>query len=181
MRPGHVGGRRRGPGRPDLAHRPRFAPKKCLANQKSGPTGNYPVVTPAPHKERVVFLGKFSPGSIQGLVERAYASQLPPGSVVALSLSLNVLGSPRPDPAGGFSAVLLPALSRMEQQGRSKDLASAATLLIIILIAAAGTLVLFLSSDFLVRCCFARQIHRRSRRPNFNDYKLMSISLIAYS
>ena len=48
------------------AHRPPVAPKKCLANQKSGATGNYPTPTPAPHKKRPVLFGKFSPGFAPG-------------------------------------------------------------------------------------------------------------------
>jgi putative peptidoglycan lipid II flippase len=102
--------------------------------------------------------------------------------VVALSLSLNVLGVPSTLVLPAVSAVLLPVLSRLEQQGRSERFGLPRQYyLIIMLLAAAATLVLFLSSDFLVRLLFLRgKFTEEAAALTSMIIKLTSICLIAY-
>jgi len=140
------------------------------------------VPPPLPIRNVLFFLGSSLLVLAQGVVERAYASQLPPGSVVALSLSLNVLGVPSTLVLPAVSAVLLPVLSRLEQQGRAKRFGLPRQYyLIIILFAAAATLVLFLSSDFLVRLLFLRgKFTEEAASLTAMIIKLTSICLIAY-
>ena len=135
-----------------------------------------------PIKNVLFLLGSSLLVLLQGVVERAYASQLPPGSVVALSLSLNILGVPSTLVLPAVSAVLLPVLSRLEQQGRSKRFGLPLQhYLIIILLTSSATLVLFLSSDFLVRLLFLRgKFTEEAASLTSMIIKLMSISLIAY-
>jgi putative peptidoglycan lipid II flippase len=119
---------------------------------------------------------------LQGVVERAYASQLPSGSVVALSLALNVLGIPSTLVLPAVSAVLLPALSRLEQQGRLERFGLPLQHYgIILLLAAAVTLALYLSSDFLVRLLFLRgKFTEEAAALTSMIIKLTSLCLIAY-
>ena len=136
-----------------------------------------------PVKSVLFLLGSSLLVLLQGLVERAYASQLPPGSVVALSLSLNILGVPSTLVLPAVSAVLLPVLSRLEQQGRSRKFGLPwQYYLIIILLAASATLVLFLSSDFLVRLLFLRgKFTEEAASLTSMIIKLMSVGFIAHT
>ena len=79
-------------------------------------------------------------------------------------------------------AVLLPVLSRLEQQGRSERFGLPRQYyLIIILLAAAATVVLFLSSDFVVRLLFLRgKFTEEAAALTAMIIKLTSICLIAY-
>ncbi|MDP2047215.1 MAG: lipid II flippase MurJ, partial [Deltaproteobacteria bacterium] len=129
--------------------------KNAWPSKPSGPPAIGPPPPRLPMRNVLFFLGSSLLVLLQGVVERAYASQLPPGSVVALSLSLNVFGVPSTLVLPAVAAVLLPVLSRMEQQGRSKRFGLPRQYyVIIILLAAAATLVLFLLSDLLVRLLF---------------------------
>ena len=156
--------------------------KNAWPTKPSGPPVTVPPPPRLPMRNVLFFLGSSLLVLLQGVVERAYASQLPPGSVVALSLSLNVLGVPSTLVLPAVSAVLLPVLSRMEQQGRSKRFGLPwQYYVIIILLAAAATLVLFLSSDFLVRLLFMRgKFTEEAASLTSMIIKLTSISLIAY-
>ena len=146
-----------------------------LASPSAGPR--------LPVKSVLFLLGSSLLVLLQGLVERAYASQLPPGSVVALSLSLNILGVPSTLVLPAVSAVLLPVLSRLEQQGRSRKFGLPwQYYLIIILLAASATLVLFLSSDFLVRLLFLRgKFTEEAASLTIMIIKLMSVGFIAHT
>lgn len=135
-----------------------------------------------PLKNVLFLLGSSLLVLLQGLVERAYASQLPPGSVVALSLSLNVLGVPSTLILPAVSAVLLPVLSRLEQQGRSKRFGLPLQYyLIIIFLAAAATICLIFTSDVIVRLLFLRgKFTEEAASLTSMIIKLTSIGLIAY-
>jgi putative peptidoglycan lipid II flippase len=156
--------------------------RKAWPTKNPGPPPTVPPPPRLPIRNVLFFLGSSLLVLLQGLVERAYASQLPPGSVVALSLSLNVLGVPSTLVLPAVSAVLLPVLSRREQQGRSKRFGLPLQhYLIIILLAAAATLVLFLSSDFLVRLLFLRgKFTEEAASLTSKIIKLTSICLTAY-
>jgi len=135
-----------------------------------------------PIKSVLFLLGSSLLVLLQGLVERAYASQLPPGSVVALSLALNVLGVPSTLVLPAVSAVLLPVLSRLEQQGRSQRFGLPAKYYwIILLLAGAATLGLIFSSDAIVRLLFLRgKFTAEAASLTSMIIKLTSIGLIAY-
>jgi len=156
--------------------------KNAWPSNPSGPPAIGLPPTRLPIRNVLFFLGSSLLVLLQGVVERAYASQLPPGSVVALSLSLNVLGVPSTLVLPAVSAVLLPVLSRMEQQGRSKRFGLPRQYyVIIILLAAAATIVLFLSSDFVVRLLFLRgKFTEEAASLTSMIIKLTSISLVAY-
>lgn len=156
--------------------------KDAWLTKNPGPPATIALPPRLPIRNVLFFLGSSLLVLLQGLVERAYASQLPPGSVVALSLSLNVLGVPSTLVLPAVSAVLLPVLSRLEQQGRSERFGLPRQYyLIIILLAAAATLVLFLSSDFLVRLLFLRgKFTQEAAALTSMIIKLTSICLIAY-
>jgi putative peptidoglycan lipid II flippase len=156
--------------------------KNARPTRNPGPPATIPPPPRLPIRNVLFLLGSALLVLVQGVVERAYASQLPPGSVVALSLSLNVLGVPSTLVLPAVSAVLLPVLSRMEQQGRSKRFGLPLQYyLIIILLAAAATLVLFLSSDSLVRLLFMRgKFTEEAASLTSMIIRLTSICLIAY-
>ena len=156
--------------------------KNARPCQNPGLPANAPSAPRLPIKHVLFFLGSSLLVLLQGVVERAYASQLPPGSVVALSLALNVLGVPSTLVLPAVSAVLLPALSRLEQQGRSERFGLPLQhYAIILLLAAAVTLVLYLSSDFLVRLLFLRgKFTEEAVSLTSMIIKLTSLCLIAY-
>jgi putative peptidoglycan lipid II flippase len=156
--------------------------KNAWPTQNAGPPATIPPPPRRPQRNVLFLLGSSLLVLAQGVLERAYASQLPPGSVVALSLSLNVLGVPSTLVLPAVSAVLLPVLSRMEQQGRSKRFGLPwQYYVIIILLAVAATLVLFQSSDFLVRLLFLRgKFTEEAASLTAMIIKLTSICLIAY-
>ena len=156
--------------------------KNARPCQNPGLPANAPPAPRLPIKHVLFFLGSALLVLLQGVVERAYASQLPPGSVVALSLALNVLGVPSTLVLPAVSAVLLPALSRLEQQGRSERFGLPLQYyVIILLLAAAVALVLYLSSDFLVRLLFLRgKFTEEAVSLTSMIIKLTSLCLIAY-
>jgi putative peptidoglycan lipid II flippase len=156
--------------------------KNARSFQNPGLPTNVPPAPRLPIKHVLFFLGSALLVLLQGVVERAYASQLPSGSVVALSLALNVLGVPSTLVLPAVSAVLLPALSRLEQQGRSERFGLPLQhYVIILLLAAAVTLVLYLSSDFLVRLLFLRgKFTEEAASLTSMIIKLTSLCLIAY-
>jgi len=136
-----------------------------------------------PVKSVLFLLGSSLLVLLQGVVERAYASQLPPGSVVALSLSLNILGVPSTLVLPAISAVLLPVLSRLEQQGRSERFGLPLHYYwIILLLAGAATLGLIFSSDMIVRLLFLRgKFTAEAALLTSMIIKLIAVSLIAYA
>jgi putative peptidoglycan lipid II flippase len=156
--------------------------KNARPFQNPGLPTNAPPAPRLPIKYVLFFLGSSLLVLLQGVVERAYASQLPSGSVVALSLALNVLGVPSTLVLPAVSAVLLPALSRLEQQGRSERFGLPLQhYVIILLLAAAVTVVLYLSSDFLVRLLFLRgKFTEEAASLTSMIIKLTSLCLIAY-
>ena len=156
--------------------------KTAWPARKPEPPATAPPPLRLPIRNVLIFLGSSVLVLFQGLVERAYASQLPPGSVVALSLALNVFAVPATLVLPAVSAVLLPALSRLEQQGRSTRFGLPRRYyVIIILLAASTTLALFLSSDFVVRLLFLRgKFTPEAAALTSMIIKLTSISLVAY-
>jgi putative peptidoglycan lipid II flippase len=156
--------------------------KNARPCQNPGLPANAPPAPRLPIKHALFFMGSALLVLLQGVVERAYASQLPPGSVVALSLALNVLGVPSTLVLPAVSAVLLPALSRLEQQGRLERFGLPLQHYgIILLLAAAVTLALYLSSDFLVRLLFLRgKFTEEAAALTSMIIKLTSLCLIAY-
>jgi len=156
--------------------------RHAWATKNPGQPASLPPPPRLPIRNVLFFLGSSLLVLLQGVVERAYASQLPPGSVVALSLSANVLGVPATLVLPAVSAVLLPVLSRMEQQGRSERFGLPHQYYVIImLLAAAAILVIFLSSDFVVRLLFMRgKFTAEAAALTAMIIKLTSICLIAY-
>jgi len=156
--------------------------KNAWPTKNPGPAATVSPLPRLPIRDGLFFLGSSLLVLLQGVVERAYASQLPPGSVVALSLSANVLGVPATLVLPAVSAVLLPVLSRMEQQGRSERFGLPHQYYVIImLLAAAAILVIFLSSDFVVRLLFMRgKFTAEAAALTAMIIKLTSICLIAY-
>jgi putative peptidoglycan lipid II flippase len=150
--------------------------------QNPGPPATIAPPPRLPIRNVLFLLGSSVLVLLQGLVERAYASQLPPGSVVALSLSLNVLGVPSTLVLPAVSAVLLPVLSRLEQQGRSKRFGLPGKYYwIILLLAGAATLGLIFSSDVIVRLLFLRgKFTEEAAALTSMIIKLVAVSLIAY-
>jgi putative peptidoglycan lipid II flippase len=119
----------------------------------------------------------------QGVIERAYASQLPAGSVVALSLSLNILAVPSTLFFPAISAVVLPHLSRKEQKDSNNKFGfSLKYYLVLIIFSAVVTLLLIFGSDFIVSILFLRgRFSKESALLTATTLKLMSFGFIAYA
>ena len=131
--------------------------KECLIPRAREPSENLPAPPKLPIKNVTLLLGSSFLVLLQGVVERAYASHLPAGSIVALNLGLNVLGVPSTLVLPATSAILLPLLSRLEERGESKIFGLPWQYYLIILIGSiAVTLLLFFGSDFIVRVLFLR-------------------------
>jgi putative peptidoglycan lipid II flippase len=157
--------------------------KKAWPTNNPGPPATVPPPPRLPIRNILFFLGSSLLVLLQGVVLRAYASQLPPGSVVALSLSANVLGVPSTLVLPAVSAVLLPVLSRMEHERRSKRFGLPLQYyLVIIFFSASATVILFFASDFLVRLLFMRgKFTEEAASLTSMLIKFTSISLVAYT
>ena len=156
--------------------------KNARPCQNPGLPANAPPAPRLPIKHVLFFLGSSLLVLLQGVVERAYASPAPPWVGGGPELSLKRFRGPSTLVLPAVSAVLLPALSRLEHQGRSERFGLPLQhYVIILLLASAVTLVLYLSSDFLVRLLFLRgKFTEEAVSLTSMIIKLTSLCLIAY-
>lgn len=119
---------------------------------------------------------------LQGLIERAYASHLPSGSIVALSLALSIVGIPTALLLPAISSILLPRLSRQEHMagGRKYGL-SAQHYSILIILFSAITAGCWLMSDLIVNALFLRgRFTVEAASLTSATMRWLSISFISY-
>ena len=119
---------------------------------------------------------------LQGLIERAYASHLPSGSIVALSLALSVVGIPTALLLPAVSSILLPRLSRQEHvAGRRKYGLSVGHYSILIGVFAAITIGCWAASDLMVNVLFLRgRFTAEAADLTSATIRWLSISFISY-
>ena len=132
----------------------------------------------------LLMLGSSTLILLQGMVERAFATHLPSGSVTALSLSLSVLGVPSVL-LSAVSSVLLPNLVRRYQ---SRNLAldrkyglSAQEYFVVVLFGLTMTIGFWLGGQFIVQLLFGRGRFTAEAVLLTSDVlRLLSLGLLAY-
>lgn len=109
-----------------------------------------------PYRSMVLLLGTSLLILSQGLIERAYTSHLPSGSVVALSLALSVVGVPTALLLPAISSVLLPHLVRQENKSRRRYGFSLRQYAVLVGVFAVVTCGFWLCSDLFTELLFLR-------------------------
>jgi putative peptidoglycan lipid II flippase len=111
---------------------------------------------PLPYRTMMLLLGSSLLVLSQGLIERAYLSHLPSGSVVTFSLALSVIGVPTALLLPAISSVLLPHLVRQENTSPKKYGLSLKQYAVLVGIFAVVTCLFWLFSDLLTEILFFR-------------------------
>jgi putative peptidoglycan lipid II flippase len=118
--------------------------------------------------------------SLQGVIERAYASQLTSGSIVALSLALSLVGVPTALLLPAISSVLLPHLSGAAGRSRKFGL-SFFNYALLAGIFAVVTAVVWLYSNSIVRVLFLRgQFSTEAADLTAETMRWLSLSFVSY-
>lgn len=124
---------------------------------------------------------------LQGIVERAYASQLPTGSVTALSLSLSVLGVPSTLLLPAISSVLLPTMVRHDLRSQTGNASRrygllAQEFIVLVTLFTGIAIVFWVGSDVIVRVLFERgKFTPEAGRLTSSLMKGLSLSMVAYA
>jgi putative peptidoglycan lipid II flippase len=118
----------------------------------------------------------------QGIVERAFASQLAAGSVVALSLATSVASVPVTLLLPALSAVLLPHIVRQDLTRRSHFGLSLSQYLAILLPFALLSLLLWPGSDITVHYLFMRgRFSQQAAQQTSLTIRWLSLGLVPYA
>lgn len=141
---------------------------------------------PLPIRNVAILLGTSMLVLLQGIIERAYASQLPAGSVTALSLSLSVIGVPSSLLLPAIASVLLPGMARYDQRSSASNTRRRYGLLgqeffILIMLFAGVSAVFWIGSDLIVRVLFERgKFTAEAGQLTASLVKWFSLALVAY-